>query len=106
MKWAVKAGRAARSDTKSKTSSRGAEMVADTETSRMRARSYRPVRTSPLGGAAHDREPAVARVHALGPHRDPPFLRQRGEAEVAQRAPALELVHALAGQWSPPASAT
>ena len=42
MKCDVMVGRAARSETKSKISSRGAEMMAETVTSRMRARSYRP----------------------------------------------------------------
>src|SRR5215210_421805 len=97
MKWSVYEGLAARSETKSNTSSRGAEMVVETVTSRMRGPSYLP-RSGALRRAADDGEPALAGMHALGAHREPALLRQAREAEVAQRAAAVELVEALAGQ--------
>ena len=53
-----------------------------------------------LGGAGDHGEPALARVHALGAHRAAPVLGQAREAEVAEHAPAVELVHALAGERS------
>src|SRR5215203_7365216 len=91
-------------------------MVIETVTWRMRAPSYRdPVaapRAAPaacarrlwqLGGARHYREPSLARVHALGAHGPPPVLGQSAEAQVAEHAPAVELMHAFAGKRSSPA---
>src|SRR5215210_4693609 len=98
MKWSVYEGLAARSETKSKTSSRGAEMIVETVTSRMRGPSYLPRSAAPgaLRRAADDGEPALAGMHALGAHREAALLRQPREAEVAERATAVELVQAFA----------
>jgi hypothetical protein len=50
----------------------------------MRPRSYRPARPSlRLSRAAHDGQPALARVHALGAHREAALVGQIGEAEIA-----------------------
>src|SRR5215211_5547416 len=94
MKWSVNAGLAARSETKSKTSSRGAEMVVETVTSRMRGPSYLP-RSGSLRRPADDGQPPLAGMHALGAHSDAALLGQPGEAEVAQRATSVELMEAL-----------
>jgi hypothetical protein len=51
-----------------------------------------------LGGAGDDREPALARVHALGSDRAAALVGQAREAEVAEHAPAVQLMHALAGE--------
>src|SRR5215210_2135689 len=101
MKWSVKAGRAARSQTKSNTSSRGAEMMVETVTSRMSAPSYRPTRrgqTGGLGGAGHYGKPALARVHPLASHRAPAVLGEPREAELAEHTAPVQLVHALTGE--------
>jgi hypothetical protein len=39
-------------------------------------------------------------VHALAADRTPAVLWELSEAELAEHAPAVELVHALAGEWS------
>jgi hypothetical protein len=38
-------------------------------------------------------------VHALGAHGPAAIFWEAGEAEVAEHAPAVELVHALTGEW-------
>ena len=73
-------------------------MIAETVTSRMPRGSY-------SGGAGHDREPALARVYALGADGDAAVVRENREAEVAERAPSVELVHPLAREGSAPAGA-
>src|SRR5829696_7963258 len=115
MKWSVYAGRAARSQTKSKISSRGAEMTVETVTSRTRRAFYGCPATSsmpisgggpgarapgchPLGGHRHNGEPPLAGVYPLGAHRLAALVGQRAEAELAEQPPRSELVEALAGQ--------
>ena len=49
-----------------------------------------------LRGAGDDRQAALARVHALGPDRAPALVGQVREAEIAEQAPAIELMDALA----------
>ena len=56
--------------------------------------------TGALGGAGHHREPALARVDALAAHGTAAILGEAREAELAQHAAAVELVHALAGERS------
>src|SRR5918999_2821661 len=99
MKWSVKAGRPARSQTKSKTSSRGAEMTVETVTWRTGAPLYVPR----SGGPADDSQPALADVHALGAHRAPAAFGQSREAQVAEQPSRIQLVQALSGQRRAPA---
>src|SRR5215212_9864737 len=86
------AGRAARSATKSKICSRGAEITVETVT-------WRTAPASLLSGrAAHDGEPPLAHADALERRREARLVRQPAEAELAERASAVELVQPLAGQ--------
>ena len=48
---------------------------------------------------------ALAGAHAIGAHREPPLVRQRGEAQLAEHAARLEPVEALAREGRPPALA-
>src|SRR5687768_564150 len=118
MKWSVNDGRTDRSQTKSKTCSRGAEIVAETLTSRMRgdrtgpggkhgcaAGTARGLPKCGLGRARRDSQAALARVHPLRADGVAAVLGQPGEAEVAQDPAALELVHPLAGERRAPALA-
>src|SRR3954452_681277 len=94
-------GRAARSWTKSKSSSRGAEMVVWTVTSRTAADSMRQAGRS--GGPGHHGQATRARVHAFGAHRGAPLLGQGPEAELAEQAAGIDLEQALARQRGAPA---
>src|SRR3954447_17726573 len=93
----------------SKISSRGAEMKAWALTGITAAeilRSPAPDCARALRGALDDRERAVAHVHARGGDRRAFRLRDLPEAELADEAAALQLVHQLARQRHPVARRT
>src|SRR5918996_2064114 len=113
MKWSGYAGRPARSDTKSKISSRGAEMTVETVTSRTAAPLYagrsgagRGAKREPSGGLRRQGEPPLARVHPLRAYRMPALLGQRTEAQLAQHAAGVQFVQALSRERDPAALST
>src|SRR4051794_3106051 len=90
------AARAARSWTKSKTSSRGAEMVVRTVTARTAADSMRPARRS--GGPWHHGSAAGAPEAPPAADGGAAFCRKCPEAELAQHAAGVELEQPRAGE--------
>src|SRR5919204_3866610 len=83
-------------------SSRGAEMYASTSTWTIAGEDSME---RPSGRARnHDRQRALADVHAHGAERGPLRSGQPRQAELADQAVALELVHHLAGERHPPAA--
>src|SRR3712207_578991 len=89
--------------TKSKTSSRGAEM----KLSRVTGITKRRIlwRRRALGGAGQYGEPARAHVDALGAQVAALRLRDPAQAQLAQVPPVLEVVHEFAGQGNAAAAA-
>ena len=103
MKWSVKATWLARSPTKSKTASRGAEMTVSTVTGPKGRRLYgcRPR----LRRAARDRQMALARVDALSLRAVALGRRHLRQAEGAHGTVAGETMDELARNRSAPARA-